>query len=95
MKTKLWKFTLRVLRDLVWRADEWIHTQEIRLRDSLAEREAKRLPARPPIGCSSASLTNRRKTTGAAPRLSAVSMGRRRQTPRMVYQHGEFVRRNT
>lgn len=34
MKTTLWKFTLRVLRDLLWKADEWIHREEAKLQEA-------------------------------------------------------------
>jgi hypothetical protein len=29
----LWRFTLRCLRAAIWRADEWVHVQEVKLRE--------------------------------------------------------------
>jgi hypothetical protein len=50
----------------------------------------KDLPACPPLDATATAVAV--KTTGTSPRLSAVSMGTRRQFPRLKYQHGEFVR---
>jgi hypothetical protein len=40
-ETKLWlrKKTLMALRALLWRADEWLHRQEVALREDLSGRD--------------------------------------------------------
>jgi hypothetical protein len=84
VKFFLRRWALARAQAIVTAADEWLHAKEVALREEIAGVSAD--------GCTGASLTNRRKTTGARPRLSAVRMGPRRQSPRLKYQHGEFVR---
>jgi hypothetical protein len=101
------RFLLKTLRNAIDSADEWVHAQEVSLRDEAArpaplaevdpaasrerERELKKFAGVSAAGCSSA-LFDQGKTTGARPRLSAARSGPRRQIPRLKYQHGEFVR---
>lgn len=33
-KRRLWRWIVFRLRDLLWRADEWVHAEEIKLRES-------------------------------------------------------------
>lgn len=57
-KTKLWlrKRTLMALRSLLWHADEWLHRQEVKLRDELSvcvplESARPAGPQRPTVSC--------------------------------------------
>lgn len=34
-KLAIWKFTLKIFRKLLWHADEWLHAQELALRNEL------------------------------------------------------------
>jgi hypothetical protein len=102
------RWALARAQAIVTAADEWLHRREITMRAEIArasyqaevdpaasaarEREHRKFAGVSADGCSSASLTIRRKTTGARPRLSAVRMGPRRQTPHLKYEHGAFVR---
>jgi hypothetical protein len=106
-RQSLRRLSLRWLRKALDRADELLHAQEVKLREEAArpallaevdpaasrkrELALKEIAGVSAAGCSSVPVT-RDKTTGARPRLSAVRMGPRRQTPRLKYQHGEFVR---
>jgi hypothetical protein len=42
-KLRLRKWTLMLLRSIVWAADEWLHRAELRLREDLAASEQKSL----------------------------------------------------
>jgi hypothetical protein len=104
---RLRRWSLKMLRNAIWRADEWCHEQEVRLREEAArpafqaevnrvqsakrEHALKKLPACPPLDATAPAVAG--KTTGARRRLSAASMAPRRQFPKLKYQHGEFVSR--
>ena len=47
-ETKLWlrKKTLMTLRAIIWRADEWLHRQEVKLREELSLQDKQDVPAR-------------------------------------------------
>jgi len=62
------------------------------VREAIYKCQNKRnLPACPPLGAT-ASTSYLDDSTGAAPRLPAARMGRRRQIPKLRYRHGELVR---
>jgi len=48
-ETKLWlrKKTLMALRSLLWHADEWLHAQEVKLREDLSGRNTRNASAAP------------------------------------------------
>ena len=82
MKTLLRNFALRLMRRLVDRADEWLHERELEIAGAaIARREA--VPA---------ARSDEFDRKASAARERARRAARPRQ-PRLVYQHGEFVRR--
>jgi hypothetical protein len=46
-KLKLRKATLMALRSLIWHADEWLHRQEVQLREDLCGRKTRSEVAAP------------------------------------------------
>lgn len=84
MKRYLWKLAIRMLQSLVWRADEWLHAQEIKLREPAPAAVIARAAAPDPEFDVKASAARERivkKARAASPRH-----------PRLKYQHGEFVK---
>lgn len=79
LKTKLWKMFLRIARSITLTVDDWIQVQEVKLRQDAVRQEA--LAEVNPVQ--------------SAVREKAVRRERKVKTvrrPRLVYQHGEFVR---
>jgi hypothetical protein len=68
---------LRLLRSAIWKADEWIHAQELKMREDRAKPES--LAAVDPAN--SAAREGVHKARAARPR-----------PPRMKYVAGQFVR---
>ena len=79
LKKKLWQWTLRRLRSLVWIADEWIHAQELKLREPAAA------PAPAPAEFD-------RKASAARERVHKATRAAR---PRLIYHGGQFVRKES
>jgi hypothetical protein len=77
---RLW--ALKKLRMIVWAADEWLHKQELQMRQDAARKEhlAEVDPA----------------ASAARERVSKKSAHKpRARRPRLVYQGGQFVRRES
>ena len=77
-KLVLWRWILRQFRAIVWTADEWIHAQEVQLRET-AEVAA-------PAG-----LSDEFNVAKSAAR-EKVHKAKRAARPRLRYQGGQFVR---
>ena len=77
LKVFLWRWMIRRLTVLLSRADEWVHAQEVKLRESAA------MPVAAPVELDRKQSAQRerqhRKQTRAA-------------RPRLRYQGGQFVR---
>jgi hypothetical protein len=78
LKAFLWRWTIRRLRGIVWAADEWIHTQELKIRESAPAPVAA--PAEVDRKQSARREREHRKQTRAA-------------RPRLVYANGQFQRK--
>lgn len=77
LQSQFRKWTLKRLRSLVWFLDEWIHRQEIAMRQDAAREQ----------------LTEELHPVASAAReRAAVCRPRAKRIPRLKYQHGEFVR---
>lgn len=81
LKVWVWKWIVRRLRAAVWAADEWIHAQELKLS---AQRDGGRQPVAPPAEFD-------RKASAA--REKAHKRAARAARPRLIYQGGQFVRK--
>jgi hypothetical protein len=81
IKAAIWKWTLKTLRIALDRADDWLHAKEVALRDEAAK------PA----------LLAEVDPVASRAREKAIKRERkpRARKPRLVYQHGEFVRRES
>lgn len=77
LKSVLWRWTLRRLRAIVWAADEWIHAQEVQLRE----------PAAVP-----AAVSDEFNVAKSAARERAHRKAARAARPRLQYRGGQFVR---
>jgi hypothetical protein len=77
LKRAVWKWLLNQLRAAVWAADEWIHAQELELRESA-------MALAPPIEFD-------RKASAARERVHKKAA--RAARPRLVYAGGQFVRK--
>ena len=75
----LWRWMIRRLRAIVWAADEWIHAQELKLRESAA----------PALVQAPAEVD--RKQSAQRERAFRKSVGRPR-IARLKYTGGQFVR---
>jgi hypothetical protein len=77
----LWTWALRQMRAVVWMADEWIHAQELKLREPIPA-----APVAPPVEFNQKASAARekmfRKTVARTPR------------PRLIYKSGQFVRQD-
>ena len=76
LRVALWRWTLRRLRAIVWAADEWIHAQEIKQRETAAP----------------AAVSNEFNVAQSAARERAHRKAARAARPRLRYQGGQFVR---
>jgi hypothetical protein len=89
------RWSLKQMRNLLWRADEWVLRQEVRLRDEAATADFQSV-----VDPVKSATRERARREGAAavslragehkPILSAPS--RRPRLPRLKYQGGQFVR---
>jgi hypothetical protein len=79
VKTIIWKWTLKYLRNMTDAVDEWVHAEEVKLRDSLATNHQ-------PLAAN-ASVDRR----ASAARERAIKKTRAAR-PRLRYQAGQFVR---
>jgi hypothetical protein len=77
LKQAVWRWTLRRLRAIVWAADEWIHAQELKLREPAAA------PAR---------VSDEFNVAKSAARERVHKKAARAARPRLVYAGGQFVR---
>lgn len=70
-ETKLWlrKKFLMALRSLIWHADDWLHCQEVSLREEIASREATRQTGRPGNVVSSSCVQSQARHTGEPSRI--------------------------
>lgn len=87
----LWRWTLRRARLALDVADEWIHAQEVRLREQAAI--PQRLAEVDPIA--SAARERSHKKSARAVSSSRTPSRVRPRMPRLVYQAGQFVRRES
>lgn len=87
---------LKLLRDIIWRADEWVQRQEVRLRDEAAavEVSAAALAEVDPVASAAREHAHKRAARAARPRSNRTASSARPRLPRLKYEHGEFVRRN-
>jgi hypothetical protein len=83
LKGFLWQWTLRRLRTIVWAADEWVHAQELKLRESAAAVA----PVAPPAEFNRQDSAVREKAHKRAAR------GLRGGRPRLIYHGGQFMRK--
>lgn len=40
-REKLWRWNLRLFRAMIWTADEWVHTQEVKLQSRVTTHESR------------------------------------------------------
>lgn len=80
IKTALWRWTIRKARMLVDMIDEWLHNEEVRMRESA--QSAPSGPVAPPIEVDRTASRAREK----------VIHKTRVAHPRLRYQGGQFVR---
>lgn len=80
MKRAIQRWALRIGRKLLWRADEWVHAQEVRLREPRAD-----------VASITASPGYDRRASGMRER-AIVTARRKQKTPKLRYVAGEFVR---
>jgi hypothetical protein len=73
----LHRWMLRQLRELIWRADEWVHVQEVRLRDEAAMANTK---------------TEIDPIASNARERVIVAARRKQKTSKLRYVGGEFIR---
>lgn len=81
-KVWLWRWTLRQARVIVWAVDEWVHAQELKLRESAAT------PAAAPVEFN-------RKASAARERVHKAKHAGRAARPRLAhlnYHAGAWVR---
>ena len=78
IRKAVWKWTLKKLRGIVWAADEWIHAQEVRLKEAGSGVQVPD-PAVDPVASAAREKVFRSKPARAA-------------RPRLRYQGGQFVR---
>jgi len=78
----LWRWILRFLRSAIWVADEWVHAQEVKLRDTSHESP----------GTSHEYDVDASRERERAIKKSQRTRAARVRTPRLKYAHGEFVR---
>lgn len=92
MKTRIRKYLfrlfLRFAGNVVTAAEDWIHAQEVRLREEAAATVTP-LPAAVPEEYQVKASAAREKKIRAARSLRGSGQAHR---PRLVYHHGEFVR---
>ena len=91
MKTKLqrylWRLFLRLAGNAVTAAEDWIHAQEVKLREeSQSAGNAQTAVTAAPAKCSEEFAV---KASAARERVKRAARPRR---PRLVYQAGQFVR---
>lgn len=91
----LWRWTLRRARLALDVADEWIHAQEVRLREQAAI--PQRLAEVDPIASAvreRAVLAARQNNDKAQRKLNRMAVGvKPMRLPRLRYEAGQFVRR--
>lgn len=80
MKTKLWKLFLRIVRSITLTVDDWIQRQEVGLREQVAGKAEYLAEVDPAASAVREKAIRRERKPKVARR------------PRLVYQHGEFVR---
>jgi hypothetical protein len=83
MKRYLWRITVRMLRKMVDRADEWVHEEERKLREVGSLMSERNLD-----------LSVDREESAAREKVIRKARVARPKQPRLVYQHGEFVRQS-
>jgi hypothetical protein len=81
LKKAIWAWILRRLRGIVWAADEWIHAQELKLRESAAA------PVRPP-----AEFDRRASAAREREHKKTAARAARPRLARLKYAGGQFVR---
>jgi len=82
LKQGIWRWTLKRLRAMVWTADEWIHAQELLLRDAAPRPVAHETTDEFNVKASAArEKTHKRAARAARPRQ-----------PRLRYAAGAWVR---
>jgi hypothetical protein len=78
IRGKLWRFALRRARTILDAADDWIHAEEVKLREAAA-------PAAPPAEFD---------VKASAARERVHKRAARPRQPRLKYQGGQFVRQS-
>ena len=82
-RTAIWRWTLRTLRTIVWAADEWILKQEQAIRDETEKPESQ-------IAGYLAAVDP--KASAARERIVRKARASKPKMPRLIYQHGNWVR---
>jgi hypothetical protein len=85
VREKLWRWTLRKLRVLIDAADDWIHAEEVKIREAAAAPVVR--AARPPIEFD-------RQKSAARERIHKQAVrSPRARLPRLQYSSGEWVQK--
>jgi len=84
---------VKMLRNAIWRADEWCHEQELKLRQEAELRQS--LAEVDPTASAAREKAHKRaalQSSGQARAARPLHPELRRGRPRLVYQAGQFVR---